>query len=382
MLTLQEGDKVGLANGLASIALLPLTLDTLFPEQDWQSITRSYFMHIAQETQTHPLHHPGLYHGSCGVAYTLSLLAQQDPSYVHALKTLLARIIQQILSWNWYEHSLLAHQQNFETIGGAAGILRFLLTQQHEPEALPALEQIITYLIWVSEKQERWIHRPEHLGTFARERYPQGYIDLGLAHGLAGPLAALSLAILQGYSSSPGIRAAIERWSTWLISQQVTTLWGKDWPSVRPIPSTQDRGEDLTPARAAWCYGTPGIARAIWLAGQALADDSLRIIALEALAATLHRPAQERNIDSSQVCHGLASLLLVCLRFGHDDDATRIPWIHNAIETLTTALLSRWQQEYERLSPGFLTGATGGALTLIAALTHHEPIWDQVLLLS
>ncbi|MBA2680954.1 MAG: lanthionine synthetase C family protein [Ktedonobacteraceae bacterium] len=376
-LRLKRGDEVGLANGLAGIALLPLTLAPLFPEQGWLDVAGSYFARIAQETRERPLSDPGLYHGCCGIAFTLSLLAQQDCRYHNASQALLARLVRQVTSWDWRAQPFLPGQQNFEVIGGVAGILRFLLTQRDEPEVQSALGSLLAYLIWVSEEQERWPHRPERLGAIAKKHYPQGYLDLGLAHGLAGPLAALSLAVLHDYVPS-GLREAIERWSTWLVDQQLAMPWGKDWPSVVPL---QLHAKDCSPTRSAWCYGTPGIARALWLAGRALADDSLCALAREALASTLRRPAGERNIDEPQICHGVAGLLLICLHFAHDDAAST-PGLKEAIPLLTTALCTRWIASYAQMSPGFLTGAVGGALTLIAALTNRESLWDQVLLLS
>ena len=83
-LPFEEEDTVGLANGLAGAALLPITLASLFREPEWLHVASSYFLRIAQETKQRPLSHPGLYHGSCGIAFTLSFLAQLDERYVHA----------------------------------------------------------------------------------------------------------------------------------------------------------------------------------------------------------------------------------------------------------------------------------------------------------
>jgi lantibiotic biosynthesis protein len=377
-LTFEEDDAVGLANGLAGVALLPLTLASLFSESEWLQVAGSYFLRIAQETRLRPLSHPGLYHGSCGIAFTLSLLAQLDSRYAHASQTLLARLIGQVMAWNWYTQPFLPGQQNFELIGGAAGIIRFLLTRQGEPGVQSALERLLSYLIWVSEEQERWVHSPHRLGPIARERYPLGYIDLGYAHGLAGPLAALSLAALHD-TSHPGMLEAIERWSAFLVDQQLDMPWGKDWTGMLP---TQLQAKDCPPARSAWCYGAPGIARALWLAGRALANDSLGIIAQEALASVLRRPTEARNIHEPQICHGLAGLLLTCLRFASDDPTACPAWLKEAISQLTVEVSTRWIASYTEMPPTFLTGSVGGALTLIAAMTNRQPLWDQALLLS
>jgi Lanthionine synthetase C-like protein. len=378
IISLPEGDEIGLANGLAGLALLPLTLASVCSQQErqaWLDVASAYFTQIAHFTHEHPLTHPGLYHGSCGVAFSLSLLAQYDERYLSACRLLLTRLVNQIVSWNWYTSAFLSGQENFEVIGGAAGLLRFLLTQAHEADVQPALASLVSYLTWVSEARDRWHHHPERLGKVAKAHYPDGYIDLGMAHGLSGPLAVLSLAARAGYAS-PRVLGAIERWASWFLEQQIATDWGLDWPSVIP------RGQcarDCLPARAAWCYGTPGIARALWLAGNALEDDSLRALAREALASTLRRPQQKS--DEPHICHGLAGLLLICLRFA-DDDPVSASWLEGVISSLTTTLYIRWSNVSALMPPRFLTGSIGGALTLIAAFTKHPPCWDQTPVIS
>jgi hypothetical protein len=70
------------------------------------------------------------------------------------------------------------------------------------------------------------------------------------------------------------------------------------------------------------------------------------------------------------------------LRFIRDDKTADTWGLKEEISLLTTALYTRWIASCSQMPPSFLTGAVGGALTLLAAITHREPIWDQVLLLS
>lgn len=374
-LSLTAGDETSLANGLTGIVLLPLTLTSLFPEQQWGEVAGAYFAHIAEVSRRNPVTQPGLYHGSCGIAFSLELLARQDARYHNASNAFLCHFIQQVTSWDWRDHPFLLGQENFEVVGGAAGILRFLLTLPPEAGISSAQEQLFSYLIWVSLERERWCHRPARLGPIAKAQYPQGYIDLGLAHGIAGPLAALSLALLGG-QTSPEAREAVERWATWLVEQRLDMPWGSDWPAVIP---RQLRAQDCPPARSGWCYGTPGIARAIWLAGRALADESLCALAREALASALRR---QHNIDQPQLCHGIAGLLLICLHFAHDDAAGCAPWLEEALPSLRAKVAQRWQESYGHMEPGLLTGAVGGALTLIASFLDQDPLWSQLLMLA
>lgn len=370
----EEYDDIGLANGLTGKAFLPLILSEVFPAQDWLPQVHRYLSRIAKITQRRPLTHPGLYHGSSSIALIVSSLAQRDEQYQGANLLLWKQFCQHLLSWNWKD-PFLHSQENFEVIGGAAGILRVLLTHIDNSFAQDAFERLLHYLLWVSETSERWYHRAEHLSQPARNRYPDGYLDLGMAHGLAGPLASLAIAASHGWALA-GTHNAITRWASWLVEQHLDTEWGYDWPAV--IPATLS-AQECPPARTAWCYGTPGIARALLLAGRALADEQLCHIAYEALASALRR---QKKCDEPQLCHGKAGLLLICLRF-EQEASTEHAWLQEAIAQITAQLYDLWlRAPMTDQKPGFLTGATGSALALIAALTRRSAWWDKVLLLS
>jgi len=114
-------------------------------------------------------------------------------------------------------------------------------------------------------------------------------------------------------------------------------------------------------------------------------------IALEALKAVLRRPVSKRHIDSPNLCHGIAGLLLICLRFAHESQDT---FLIEQIPLLVEQILAQFDSqspfgfrdlEAEGIQvdqPDFLTGAPGTALALLAASSDIAPSWDRLLLLS
>ena len=94
----------------------------------------------------------------------------------------------------------------YDVISGLSGVGRYLLCISDNPEALKRLKVILKYCISLiqpicinGEHVPGWYIAPENLFTNAdREKYPQGSFNCGLAHGIAGPLALLSLASQQG----------------------------------------------------------------------------------------------------------------------------------------------------------------------------------------
>jgi hypothetical protein len=248
----------------------------------------------------------------------------------------------------------------------------------------------------------RW-HTPPGLLWDAemREVYPYGNLNCGLAHGIPGPLALLSLELRSG-SSSPGLPQAIERIADWLCRNRCDDTWGVNWPTAVPIVNPNvtinssgrvGRSEAAPdgPSRCAWCYGSPGVARALWLAGEALGRDDYRELAIAAMEAVFRRPITVRRIDSPTFCHGVAGLLAITLRFANDTGATVFT---DASRILTLQLLKGYQPDSllgfrniefadrEIDQPGLLDGAPGAALVLLAAATNVDPTWDRLFLLS
>lgn len=192
--------------------------------------------------------------------------------------------------------------------------------------------------------------------------------DHGIAHGTAGLLALLSLALQAGIEV-PNQRDAVQRLATALTAARTEDPWGTNWPAPPSYPGH---------ARGSWCQGSPGIARALWLAGTALDDQALRELACAALKAALRRPASERRIDTTAgLCHGLAGLLQITLRFAHD---TADPAFQAAADTLVGQLLALRDPALQQA--GFLQGAAGAVLALLAATTTQPPMWDRALLLA
>ena len=183
-------------------------------------------------------------------------------------------------------------------------------------------------------------------------QYPNGNLNCGLAHGIPGPLAVMALA-LSDDAPIVGLHDAVGVSAEWLTRHRCDDRWGINWPAMVTLPDTQAGLDE--PARAAWCYGTPGVARAIWLAGSALGDERLRALAVESMAGVYRRPIAVRQIDSPTFCHGVAGLLQITLRFWHD---TGLPLFAEAAADLTDQLIGAYEPDDSLL--GFRSVEPGG----------------------
>jgi hypothetical protein len=147
------------------------------------------------------------------------------------------------------------------------------------------------------------------------------HLNCGLAHGIPGVLALLSLVRSAGQPYED-LDYAIATTANWLSTHRLDDEWGANWPSAIPLHPTTVDGKvmlaeaDLEsspggPSRTAWCYGGPGVARALWLAGRALDGDDFKRLAIDAMEAVFRRPIAVRMIDSPTFCHGVAGLPLL-----------------------------------------------------------------------
>jgi hypothetical protein len=185
--------------------------------------------------------------------------------------------------------------------------------------------------------------------------------------------------------------------AAWLIAYRFDDEWGLNWPNgvgLRPPGDPAGRIcpiDTSTRAQAGWCYGSPGVARALYFAGQCLQRADYRDMAVQAMEAVLQRPVAVRRIESPTFCHGVAGLLQIVLRFANDTGSEAFD---SGAVALTEQLLGLYEPESllgfrsvefagKRVDqPGLLDGAPGVALVLLGVACDTDPAWDRIFLLS
>ncbi|MFD9724598.1 lanthionine synthetase C family protein [Streptomyces sp. NPDC059072] len=382
----------GLATGDAGIALLCAYCDQCHPEQGWDAIGHS-FLSAGSELSGEGLS-TGLFSGLGGVLFAVAALSRGGARYRRALGVLDDALAPEARK---AADRLAADRpgrpvDDFDLVSGASGLAAGLLDR--DPHRL--LDPLLTALVGLATpngRTPRWATAPELLGDpSTRTAYPYGNLNCGLAHGIPGPLAVLALALKAGHHV-PGQAEAVRYLADWLTTHRADDEWGVNWPSAFPLPPPDGTSAAPVPAaaRSSWCYGSPGVARALWHAGEALDDARLRTLAVEAMTDVLERPVTSRHLNSAPFCHGVSGLLQVVLRFAHD---TRLPLFTSGATRLVDQVLGAFKPgrpvgfttlgpDGEQLDrPDLLDGATGVAMVLLAASTDTEPTWDRVFLLS
>jgi hypothetical protein len=401
----------GVAQGYAGLAIMCGYLDSCFPEEGWDASGHRFLetaVGSGVDLSTLPA---GLYSGLAGLAFAAWTLSRRGTRYSRLLAALEGALIPDAVSLArrlGQARGVSVHE--FDVVSGAAGVGAYLLWRKDDPAADAALRLILESLVALTEEDNdvpRWHTSVPLLDEEMAQTYPQGNLNCGLAHGIPGPLTLLALSHLSGVTVDKSAEA-LRRLASWLLSHRADDDWGINWPPAVPLeepvspslastasnhaPSSPASSRDARgPSRAAWCYGSPGVARALWLTGQALKEQHYCDVALDAIQAVYRRPLPARQIDSPTFCHGVAGLLQITLRFAHD---TNLPVFVEAAQGLCEQLLALYDAQtllgYYSLEPsgrrvdqpGLLDGAAGVSLVLLAASTPREPVWDRLFLLA
>ncbi len=384
----------GIGQGDAGIALTLAHVDRCFPGRGWDRAAHESLTRAARSAERVGLG-PGLYSGLAGLAFTTHLLSRDGGRYARLAESLEESLVPRThrLAETLHLRAGGLPTGEYDVISGLAGIGGALLAQRTDAAVGAALKHTLDALCGLltstADGVPAWLTPSDLLADpSTAERFPHGALNCGLAHGLPGPVALLALAQAAG-APVPALPGAIETAANWLTDHRRDDEWGVNWPSMLPPPGAPDPWHET--ARAAWCYGAPGVARALWLAGRALSDEALCALAVDAMRAVHRRPLPARRIDGPGLCHGVAGLLQITLRFWHD---TGLPDFQQAAATLVDQLLDAHDPgsvlgfrnvEWDGTlvdAAGLLDGAPGVALALLAATTPVEPAWDRILLVA
>jgi lantibiotic biosynthesis protein len=377
----------GLADGWAGIAVLFEHADRCRPREGWQDDARAALGRVADAVAANSgAVPPGLASGWAGIAFASTFLARDGQRYGRWRRELVP----------FLERAAFAQAESvthggdswpfaaFDHISGLAGMVAGLL-----PEA--PVDAVAGALVTGTLRGVSGPLWPTAPGQIRDEsllaHYPGGLVNLGMAHGLAGVVAALALAVQAGVAGPDG-EDALGAAAGWL-ADQVRWVAGKPvLPSFCPLGPG---GGPVSPGRTAWCYGPPGAARTLALAGSALGRPELAELGTELLLASLDQPAELAWLNSPTFCHGLAGVLHIAARMAEASDDGRLA---AAVPQLCDRLLDAFEPDsplgFRSLdatgnpvdTPALLDGAAGAALVLLSLAHEPAPRWDRAFLLS
>lgn len=379
-----------LANGSAGLALFFAYLDAARPREEtsdraFAALDRS----IAGLAET--LLAPSLFSGFTGIGWAAEHLARTFFEADDDLTADLAEALRLRLS-----NPLESLQ--YELIGGLAGFGVYLIERLPRPDAAGLLGRIVDLLAATAEESESgitWFTRPEWIPAVQKESRPDGGYNLGVSHGVPGVLGFLAAAQRAGLDDGRVAHLAAhlaEGTVRWLLAQKLPE------PVRSVYPSSFAPGEAPVPTRTAWCYGDIGVAAVLLSAARAFARPDWEEEALAVARLAARRPLEAVGVNDIGLCHGAAGLAQIFNRFhqatgdGEMKEAA-LAWYRRTLDmrrpgegvggvlaySIDESNPGSWPGSW-KAEPGFLLGAAGVGLALLAAVSGVEPAWDRVLL--
>jgi hypothetical protein len=373
-----------LAGGAAGIALLHIER-AYTGHGDWNTAHAWLTAAVRDELSVGP--NAGLYFGAPTLAFVTNAAANQPGKYERALAQLDAstvivtrrRLDRAHARIDRGERPLMAE---FDVIRGLTGFGVYHLRRHPDDDITRA---VLSYLVRLTEPLPGstdglpgWWTDVSLNGEPSPD-LPGGHGNFGMSHGIAAPLALLSLAMLRGVVVE-GHTDAIARICAWLDAWQQEHPSGPWWPGYITLEHVhKGRVENSSQQCPSWCYGTPGVARAQQLAGLASGDFARQRTAEAAMLGCLRDPDQLDRLPETGLCHGMAGLFQTAWRMAADAST---PDIAAELPGLATRLLARFRAAPEEVE--FLDGHAGVALALHTAGTDTAPLthWDACLLLA
>jgi len=279
-----------------------------------------------------------------------------------------------------------------ELYGGLAGVgLYGLARLRRAALGRRIVEAAVRALSARAERGADGVGWATRVGDLPAGALPEGtrvHYNLGMAHGLPGVIAFLAHARAAGLDEAlPLLDGAVR----WLLARRL----GDDSPT-RYGP-WHEPGRPPRAARAGWCYGDAAIARSLLVAAGAAAEPTWREEAMSAARRAAARPHDGCGVADAGLCHGAAGIAHIMNRLhqatgDHGLAASARAWFERALDARDPARpgvagFASWASDGVdrpftwRADPGFLAGASGIALALLAATSAREPSWDAPLLL-
>lgn len=281
-----------------------------------------------------------------------------------------------------------------DLISGVVGVGVYALARLPRTRARQVLSAVVD---WLELSQVHtavgvtWDYCPDGAPPGTGYDHNASSYPLGVAHGHAGVIALLAR-IYRHDIEGDRVAVLLEKAVEFLLAERHTDS------SKGAFPPAVRESSEREPSNSSWCWGDPGIAVALFAAGQALGRAEWKRIALDAvLCAALYGVTSSDPQDAS-LCHGAAGLGHILNRFyqitGLSEFAEcsrmwfrRTLAMHRAGDGNTGFLFrgrSRDAQGRPVLEPsfGFLMGSAGVAAALVAAATPIAPCWDAAMMID
>ncbi len=391
---------LSIAGGYPGVLPLFTELDSIFPEDRWDLVAHEYILQIVRAVETTGITSITMFGGIAGVCLYLRQASKNEQRYKKVLTHLDGYLIKHLRAshlsplMEQLQQAIPRRPALYESIQGLSSIGIYALVNYEKPEFKELAHEIIQQFVLLAEPIHikgrgvpGWYVAPEFFFLESdRKIFPDGNFNLGLSHGIPGVLAFLSIAMMQGIECK-GQQKAITVIADWVQAKRKTVGNRYFWDSVISFEEeTSGQPTDRGKSRDAWCYGTPGVARALYLAGRATKNKAMQEFALEAFRSIFQSSREDWNLPGPNICHGIAGLLLITNLMARDTGCDQLKLETEKLREILLShhdasshfgfknaeLLKHQKGSYVWIEcADLLEGVSGVLLTLLSLHTNH-----------
>lgn len=276
----------------------------------------------------------------------------------------------------------------FDSIYGISGILYNMLFCNSN--RVKVTSELVSYLAELTKSVEynggyvikyltekRFIH--ENV-----ERESAGFIDFGVAHGIMGPLIALSKAREDGIVVSECDRAIeilLEQYNKFVMTDDGVLKYPTKLPF--PLYTNVIKDKNYYTFNSSWCYGNAGIVRGLMKSAKYLKrQDSYQFYKKELLK-IIEQPADKYGFSEPYLCHGYASIITIQLcAYRENQDKRFINTLDRNVNHLMNlhSFFGSTKEKLYKNNYSLLEGCGGVILTMLETLGSNLKYSDILMM--
>lgn len=313
--------KYFLCSGYPEIIFYILQVKDMMPEEKFGAVLESYVKRFKDELSVSRKYlnsKAGIIYGYCGIGCMLLELKKigvKIDKLLNSINKFALKVVNKKLEKA--EDNLINSKvcyEDYDVLSGVSSALRYLIKFKEDTEFKVLIKRIIKYLIKLTDKNKEgypnYYIKPDNLDELRRERNPNGIIDYGVAHGIAGILSSLSIAKIHGIEVE-GMDECILNILNELENSRKCIKGINYWPNIVNIDDYLNNNFNVYNTKDyGWCYGVLGTARAVYLGGQALKRQEDIDIAINTFK-MISSNRKEINIITYIICHGYSGVLVL-----------------------------------------------------------------------
>ena len=266
-----------------------------------------YLQELLNSIKLNSTNNISLCYGFTGYVYTLEFLSQNCKGYeklLDTLETILLALTKDRLSE--IKRSNIVKEEYFDVIQGVSSVARYLLSKEKlTSEQRVLVKEILNYLADLINNDPT-IYAEYMPNEKLRKKFPSGYINLGVAHGILGPLYVLALGFkkfdMTQYLLS--IEKGLSYYERSFFKNKIGKIIG--W-NGRVSDAVENEGFRFN---SSWCYGSLGMARVLYNIAKIIDSRKFREMATDVFTSSIDY-INSSEILNNAICHGRSGIMLL-----------------------------------------------------------------------